>query len=106
MYFVQNKNLKNPTSNIPESTSKISKFPDSKTPITNASNSDQVEINCINQVNDLIQIDKSLVNVNSLTDQSFPLSTNIKKKSSSFLHRDYNRKPILARSQVSIIIDD
>lgn len=28
-------------------------------------------------------------------------STNIKKKSSSFLHRDYNRKPILARSQVS-----
>lgn len=25
----------------------------------------------------------------------------IKKKTSSFLHRDYNRKPILARSQVS-----
>jgi len=31
-------------------------------------------------------------------------STNIKKKSSSFLHRDYNRKPILARSQVSSLI--
>ena len=27
----------------------------------------------------------------------------IKKKTSSFLHRDYNRKPILARSQVSKI---
>lgn len=28
-------------------------------------------------------------------------TTRIKPKSSSFLHRDYNRKPILARSQVS-----
>ena len=30
----------------------------------------------------------------------------IKKKTSSFLHRDYNRKPILARSQVSLIFID
>jgi hypothetical protein len=28
-------------------------------------------------------------------------TTRIKPKSSTFLHRDYNRKPILARSQVS-----
>lgn len=28
-------------------------------------------------------------------------TSRIKPKSSSFLHRDYNRKPILARSQVS-----
>ena len=42
--------------------------------------------------------------INSLSDNNVPVSTasiQIKKKSSSFLHRDYNRKPILARSQVS-----
>lgn len=33
-------------------------------------------------------------------------TTRIKPKSSSFLHRDYNRKPILARSQVSMWGDD
>lgn len=44
------------------------------------------------------------INNNSVTDSlslSSPSSL-IKKKSSSFLHRDYNRKPILARSQVSM----
>ena len=42
--------------------------------------------------------------INNLSDNNVATpaaSVPIKKKSSSFLHRDYNRKPILARSQVS-----
>ena len=42
----------------------------------------------------------------SVSSASVVVTTQIKKKTSSFLHRDYNRKPILARSQVSKIFID
>ena len=70
-----------------------------------ASNSNQNDINCVSKANESTKIDSAtisnIVNVNSHADNSVALSPQIKKKSSSFLHRDYNRKPILAKSQVS-----
>lgn len=69
---------------------------------TSASKNNQNDINC-SKSNDFSQND-STINNNSHADYSLAFSTQIKKKSSSFLHRDYNRKPVLARSQVSISI--
>lgn len=69
------------------------------------SNSNQNEINCVSKANESTKNDSTIIsnimNVNSHADHSVALSPQIKKKSSSFLHRDYNRKPILAKSQVS-----
>lgn len=66
-------------------------------------NHDKNEISCIGRASDSNRIDSTknsnLANLN-LSEET-PTSSQIKKKSSSFLHRDYNRKPILARSQVS-----
>lgn len=71
---------------------------------TTASKNNQNDINCVSKSNDSTQNDSTTnpVNINSHVDHTLTLSTQIKKKSASFLHRDYNRKPILARSQVSI----
>jgi hypothetical protein len=41
------------------------------------------------------------ITTNAIDSPIISSTTRIKPKSSSFLHRDYNRKPILARSQVS-----
>lgn len=77
------------------------------TKLTTTSKNNQNDINCVTKVNDTTTrndglISSTLAAINSHVDHSVPVSTQIKKKSSSFLHRDYNRKPILARSQVSI----
>lgn len=71
-----------------------------------ASKNNQIDINCVSKSNDTAQSDTTTpsnsMNINSHVDHALTLSTQIKKKSASFLHRDYNRKPILARSQVSM----
>lgn len=65
--------------------------------LTTASNSNQLS----SKANDSTITSTLANNNNSHADHSATLSSQIKKKSSSFLHRDYNRKPTLARSQVS-----
>lgn len=74
------------------------------TKLTTTSNSNQNDINCVNRAKESKKNESSIysdsVNLSSVADDSVTLLTQIKKKS-SFLHRDYNRKPILARSQVS-----
>lgn len=76
------------------------------TKFTTASKNNQNDINCVGKSNDSTQNDSTSnsAGINSHVDHSITLSTQIKKKSASFLHRDYNRKPILARSQVSMAL--
>lgn len=74
------------------------------TKLTTTSNSNQNDINCVNRSKESKKNESTIIsdltNLSSNADESVTLLTQIKKKS-SFLHRDYNRKPILARSQVS-----
>lgn len=87
--------------------------------ISNSKIASQSTNNCVNK--NLNEFNENPINVNSNSSGNPNLNANssqivnnitenlssqsptsfIKKKSSSFLHRDYNRKPILARSQVS-----
>lgn len=67
-------------------------------------NQNQNDNNCVSKADEAIKdssINSNVVNVNSRTEHPVAFSPNIKKKSSTFLHRDYNRKPMLAKSQVS-----
>jgi hypothetical protein len=80
--------------------------------LTTTSNyNNQNDANCARKSNGSAQ-NESTINANFRSinshPQDQPLSnpTPAKKKSSSFLHRDYNRKPILARSQVSMMMRD
>jgi hypothetical protein len=80
--------------------------------LTTTSNYNQNDANCARKSNGSAQnestINANFRSINSPHPQDQPLSnpTPAKKKSSSFLHRDYNRKPILARSQVSMMMRD
>lgn len=92
--------------------------------LTTTSNYNQNDANCARKSNGSAQNESTINNANFRNINSShsqeqqqqqppqpslfnPTSTTpVKKKSSSFLHRDYNRKPILARSQVSMMMRD